>query len=577
MILAWHYANWSHRLLKDASAVVSTIEHVRVAATDPDIPVSAVSFDKKGRWHYTIPSGVSQVRLKVRVVDPTLSSGPPLASVEQTFSVSPLAPSSAGLYGRLHPRVVNTKAVSAGVIDAELDFTFLDVTDLARGLQSLCEVRLPNPTTTAAMLKDFYGGAHYGASTRIYEYTGGRPATWVVVLPPAVRAPRVVDDNRAPISVCIFYRPVDNGYKDIFDVQLHPIFRYIAEGQDPISRFFWLREDAKFFWALGKSPNYGFNFAPPCGYERQVSAQKQVMLACPVPHGDDFGDAVTKVAPLADQLVRAAHARMIDTDGIEPKAPVRRNRIALAGFSYGGGVALEALRLNGPSVSEIYMFDPAHFNDRHVRYLARWLAADTQRKARLVRGEHWPSTEPLARVLGQKPRAAKSRTWSEPPSEDYYFLDTLYCGSLIPPFFAGPRFVSQVGHPASEPLLTLARLNTDLDLEAITVGDPKQMSPRAFNLVAAAVPAAPLPIANVNRYELTLLILRRPAMLPVDSAKSWAALRAIILVDLHLRHQWTAFGGFDVKEKLGDFAALNGNRQPDFSGYLQAAIEDSFL
>jgi hypothetical protein len=573
--LSWHYANWNHVLLKNP-AVRCRVEHAKLNPSDPDIAVGTVVSDGKGRWHYPVPAGVALVRLRVTVADPSATANPPLASVDQTFAVAANATSSAGVYGQWHPRVLSYKAVSAGLWEADLDFTFLDVTDFALSLSTPCEK--PRPLTTAAMLKDFYATNHYGAATRVYEYTAGRPATWVVVLPRSVLVPRRDDDKPAPISVCYFFRPAGPSYKDLSDVQLHPMFRYIAEGQDPRSGFFWLREDAAFYWSLGKSTDFVVHFTPPCSYERQVTeAQKQVILACPLPHGSNFGDAVTSSARLADALVRTAHARAVDDKGIEAKTPVWRNRIALAGFSFGGGVALQALRRNGLHVSEIYLFDPAQYTDAEVKYLARWLAANRQRKARLVRADLWAANEAIARVLGYKPRTAKERTWAEPQSDDYFYLDALYSGSLVPPFFPGPRFVPQSGHRASTPQVAFSQLDTDVDLDAIPIGDPKAMSPRSFMLLAPAVQNASLQMPGVSRYELIPMIFRHARLLPINSTAAWNSLSQVILNDFHYRHQWAALGGFDLREKLGDYEALNGSRQADFRGYLQSAVEDSFL
>lgn len=246
---------------------------------------------------------------------------------------------------RLAVSVVHQKGV---VIQVTLDLLCLDVTEHLR-LRKFFGMDVYDKSTGS-----FTGarGPHYGVEMRVVEFATSAK-TWYVLVPPKART------VEAP-GVLVFYRPRGEPYVDSDQAVGTPglaagFLRYVIDPPQASP------------WHVDARPVV--NQFPFCGLERQVGeCDKPVIFVFPMPDGTSFGNASgANLLPHLDALLRAlattpsAKGGTVLGNGVFK--PVRRGRLGLAGFSFGGAACLTTFKAISGSVDELYLCDPANMKN----------------------------------------------------------------------------------------------------------------------------------------------------------------------------------------------------------------------
>jgi hypothetical protein len=303
---------------------------------------------------FTFPVDAAELRLKVSIdaVDATGGAAKSAATlkVEQKLLINlnqpkphfrPAGP--APFVDKLDPRLSVSALHQGGVVlQVTLDLLCVDVTEHARlhGLAGIVDYDA-NPGHFTGTL-----GPHYGCELRVVELATA-PRTWYVVVPPKAR-------TAAAPGVLVFYRPRGAAYADS-DVALGSLaggfLRYV---QDP-------PKGAPWHVTLPT-----INEFPPCGLERQVGeCDKPVIFVFPMPDAAGFGNASgANLLPHLDAVLRTLATTTSTKGGTVLgnglTAPLRRGRLGLAGFSFGGAACLTTFKAISGSVDELYLCDPAN-------------------------------------------------------------------------------------------------------------------------------------------------------------------------------------------------------------------------
>jgi hypothetical protein len=413
MKLAVSYEHAAHRFLKSLDV------HVSSGSTTLDrAPGSG-----PGHALFDVPeTDGAELEVRLSIPEPPGSGlGHPLLDFKQRLRVTRptgAAPMLTAAGPAWDPRL-RLKGVGK-VVTLYADLRFLDVTDYADA------IGVEGWSTYATGIKTFFSAApHHGVKLRLLEYTGGKPVAWAVAVPPLAAL------AHAETHVCLFFRPSGDPYGTTDDVWIGAsesdtgvaggLIRYLADPQ---------RDDAPWHARLMPPPpapptDLLWDDWPPCGWERQLSeASKRVLLVHPFPHGSDFGVAAKgKVAGLMTALVNTLWATGAVAAGLV--TGLKRGRLAVAGFSYGGSAALATLAKNEKDVDEAYLFDPVPFAE-HKPAVKAWFKPG--RKLRMVGAYGLSGMLDLAAELS----SPDVTVW--PPSMSYWESSAVYRASVsLPP------------------------------------------------------------------------------------------------------------------------------------------------
>lgn len=283
----------------------------------------------------------------------------------------------------LTPSGAESAAGVARVIALDVDLTFLDVTRLVHGCGA------PARTSDSALLPTTLGRTH----VRVYQCLSASAANChlvTVVIPPALRrAPR-----NAQWDALVFFAPKAGDYRSAASFNCYQSARYLLSGLDTSidgSPALWRASD-------GREVPTG---NPACRFAMQLEATgRPVLLVLPVSNGGAFSPFTNRSlthgdrAPsLLDALVTAVYA---DVHGFATEHPPRAGvrRVGIAGFSFGGGAALESFHANKTRVGDVILFDPENLGGS-AHELRAW-ATQPDHRLRLVGGMHLGAMRDLA-------------------------------------------------------------------------------------------------------------------------------------------------------------------------------------
>jgi len=525
ILLGASYENSGHRLLKGM-----TITCKADGAARPEAKGSAAG-DR--RWE--IPDGTKDVELEISVPSP--AGGAPLVSSKQKLGVVAGPPAKLNPSGGWGPRVTHAAGIgvekkAGGAMQLRLDLRFLDVTDYA------------------AKKGATYSPTH-GSRFAVLEYTGGKPACWAVLLPPSIPAKAGPEEP----GVVMFLRPTGKAaYTNTDDLAtgLDSMFpRYV--GDQP-------KVPPEQLGAPDLFPSY-----QECGWERQlVASKKKVILLFPLPHGSDHGAAA---GPTAASLTRSAVIALWDSKKIGDGHAIRPGRLALAGYSHGGKMAMTALGFatNHDLIQEAYLFDPASFPFLKGN-LTTWYAKGGK-TARLIAGgyQHGHMVALLPSLS-----AGTASVWA--PSMDFWFTSAIYHGGLSRR--GGP--IEKLTPAGTTPAADTPSARSGIFLESYKI-DPKDPM-GATKLVVSAQFGKDKKTQTLTgvSHEEAAAILYHTVIPKYGGGKPATAANFATLVgkitanELHggepnrigsIRHEWTVFGGMEV----------GGS----YIGYFQRCLENS--
>lgn len=372
-----------------------------------------------------------------------------LLELEQRFGVegggrlTPVAGAFTGWHPRVRPGAARGARGAGGahapahgaLASLELDLHFLDVTDyfettrpgafreyffLSRGPDG--RVLDPQPET----VQRFEPEKYHGCKLRLMQCTA-TPGVWGVLVPPAIPSAATGAD------MVVFFGPAGDAYTSIDNVGLASLSRYLsskADGtwwgyagrvEDTPWRYFTTINDVELVastptpsnpsplptarphivrLADTRSPRVGWFPWPHCRFDAQLAASgKRAIFAFLVPHGGSFGVAAGAGLP---RLTRSLSAALWGDGVVAPdqRASFTRNKLAIMGYSYGGGEAYGAFVANRNVVDEVWLFDPNHLGTMGSA-LASWIRDTSKdRRLRLVAGYQAAAQLSMARSLG---------------------------------------------------------------------------------------------------------------------------------------------------------------------------------
>jgi hypothetical protein len=382
------YGNTDHRFVKTTK--------VQLTLTGP--PETEAKGSKLGNHIFDISNqsvGNSLVlTIEIPVPPVMVAAGitaPPLLAIKQILEVIRTAqgvvtlqphPTNSGnrFTGGFHPRLEG-HLVSSGaghIFYLDVDNTFLKVNRIA----GVANKGFVDPYLNAKTPIIPGVVTHYGCRLRLYEYTGGKPNLWPVLIPPAVK------EDLKTIHALMFFRPASSKqYDTLENADSTSLMRYLLD-PDPAAPFF---VDSR------KPTKAKIEIVSNCGFERSMSEpNKPVIFISPLPHGSDYGHAGTVLWPkLLKSLMTALWAE--DDIGQKVAQGLVLGRTALGGFSFGGLVVFSALAaalsLQPPAkgkpqpdpLHELYLFDCREFTETDQTNVKKWFAKGGK-KLRMIGG-----------------------------------------------------------------------------------------------------------------------------------------------------------------------------------------------
>ncbi len=272
----------------------------------------------------------------------------------------------------------------ARVIALDVDLTFLDVTRLVHGCGA------PTLHRGSALLPTMIGNS----LVRVYQCLAVSAANChlvTVVVPPALHhAPRA-----SQWDALVFFAPKAGEYRSAASFECFQPARYLLTGFNPD-----LHRPPAQWHTDGNHLRITHN--PSCRFAGQLEASgRKVLLVLPASNGGAFSPFTNRTLTvgdhgpsLLDALVTAVYA---DVHGFATEHPPRAHagRVGIAGFSFGGGAAIESFHANRTHVDDVMLFDPEHLDGRATRELRAW-ATQPDHRLRLVGGMHFRALRDLA-------------------------------------------------------------------------------------------------------------------------------------------------------------------------------------
>jgi pimeloyl-ACP methyl ester carboxylesterase len=401
--------------------------------------------------------------------------------------------------------------------------------------------------------------AHYGAKFFVFEYTGGRPAVWAVVVPPAVKP------DRSTVHALMFFRPVGDQalpYNNIDDATSKSLMRYLL---DPLLGP---------FHAVTVAGVKKLAVVQNCGFERQVSeANKPIVFISPNSHMSDYGDSI---GPKWPKLLRSMMIALWAENAVGQTVAhgLTLGKTAVGGFSFGGQAAFLALQSHPEAIDELYLFDSQGFNAATLR---AWFARGGKKLRMLGGGMHHSEMLALDAAL------SSSSGTAIPETADYWMTDRLYLTAI----FMTSLVSSSLGSPPPRSLSNITGLflngpaskGLGISLQGRAASGkvivPSQDVPGVGGEELAAVLAAYTdcffdPACKKALDKEFAKNKDTPPVIPISSAAEFNRLVSAMVERVKkLRHQWCVVGG---KDSTG-----NTDRGKDFRGFLQLCIEKGNL
>jgi hypothetical protein len=570
------YGHLGHRFVK-----LTTVKLELKGTPEPEQKAS-----KLGTHIFTIAPGFvgSVLTLTIEIPVPAVLidagiTSPPLMSITQILEVVRTSaglvtlrphPTSPGnrFVGGFHPRLSGQSVNSAAghIFYIDVDNTFLKVNRIA-GAANPGFVR-PYLAATTPFLPGV--APHYDCRLTLYEYTGGKPNLWPVLVPPAVKV------DTKTVHALLFFRPASaHQYKSLEDANSGSLMRYLLD-PDPA---------APFFVDTRRPTTAKIEIISNCGFERSISsANKPLIFVSPLPHGSDYGHAGTALWP--DLLKSLITALWAESDiGQSVSQGLLLGRTAAGGFSFGGltvfSMLAAALSLPSPGpgkpqpdpLHELYLFDCREFTDVDQANVKRWFAKGGK-KLRMVGGGLFH-----AKMLALAAQMNASDASVIPSGADDWLTDNLYRAGVSfhkfdPSSAIGPTTGSVsdftglflVGPGAPKGTVLEGR-----DRSSGTVGTQTVANFGSEELTAAAMlyndsfRALPRP-NGLDKEFAKHKPPETPPPVPLDSKANFPRLLTALEGRCKaIRHQWSVVGGRD--------SAAKTDRVATFKGFLQICIE----
>jgi hypothetical protein len=305
---------------------------------------------------FTFPAAATSLRLLVtidavdgagaRAVGATLKLEQKLAldltSKKPTVTPAGPAPFTAALDPRFELLAL---AQGGAVLRATVDLRAMDVTThlrLRKNLGMVVYDKTPGLFVGAL-------GPHYGMELHAIELTT-KPALWFVLVHPKAR-------TTARPGALVFFRPRGAAYANADDAMVRMLGGFTRYMFDPQKNEPWHVHPTS------------IDQFPPCGLERQLGeADRPLVFVFPMPDDGGFGNAsganlLPHLNMVLATLATSPSAASGTALGNGVTEPVRRGRLGLAGFSFGGAACLTTFKANSGSVDELYLMDPANMKD----------------------------------------------------------------------------------------------------------------------------------------------------------------------------------------------------------------------
>jgi hypothetical protein len=467
--------------------------------------------------------------------------------------------------GGFHPRLTGfmQNAGAGHIYHLVVDNAFLDVTALARKANPdyLKDYDAAKPVIATA-------APHYGSRMFLMEYTGGKPALWIVNIPDSVKP------DRKSIHTLLFFRPIGQAPQKYTFIDEPPLLR-----PTPFNRYFLDPPPSGFagpFFVvekIGTTNNKKLTTTQFCGFERQIAESKQpVIFVTPVPHVGDFGDSANaRWATLMPSLVNALWAG--DAIGQSVATGLTVGKKVIAGFSHGAMVAFTALQNVPAAPDELYLFDPARFDAPQLALLTAFIARKG-RKLRMVGGGM--SHDGMIGFAAGK----GADVTVKPTAANYWLTDKLYLAAITmttfePSTVATPRANSiskltglfLVG-PASKGIGTALQGRSKANAEIVSSRDVPNMGAVELATESASYVDCFFDPACKTGLDAEFKKSKPPGapVVPVDTAGEFDRfIEALVKRTKAMRHQWSVAGGEDssgATDRLGTF-----------KGFLQLCIE----
>jgi hypothetical protein len=570
------FKHLNHRFVKTTK--------IKLELTGPPEPEDKTS--KFGTHVFNIaPSFIgNSLKLTIEIPVPPvmLAAGltsPPLMLVQQVLEVVRTAsglptlrphPSSPGnrFVGGLHPRLTSQSVNSGGghIVYIDVDNTFLRVNRIA----GAANTRFTKPYVDAKTPIVPGAVTHYGCRLNLYEYTGGKPNLWPVLVPPTVK------EDLKTVHALIFFRPASSiKYTSMEDADSGSLMRYLLD-PDPA---------APFFVDTRKPSTAKIEIISNCGFERSMSeAKKPVIFVSPLPHGSDYGHAGTDIWPdLMKSLIVALWA---ESDiGQKVAQGLTLGRTAAGGFSFGGLTAFSmlaaalSLKAVGGKVPdplhELYLFDCREFTDTDQSNVKAWFA-NGGKKLRMIGGGLFH-----AKMLALAAQMKSADASVIPAAADDWLSNNLYKSAVSfhkfdPSSSLGPTSGSVsdltglflVGPTAGKPGIVLEgrdRASATVVANHNVFGFGSEEFTAGAMLYNDSFHATPKP-NGLDKEFLKHKPPETPPVVPLDSSATFFRLVTALQGRCKaIRHQWAVVGGQDSAGKT--------DRLGTFKGFLQLCLE----
>lgn len=353
-----------------------------------------------GRHDFEIPDGAARVELlatfqaDLPVIAPEIVETFTLFQAGQNYRVEQdgLIADSAVVFGKeqidftrtVHPLIQTVSAANAisGAAVAELRTEFLDITDHW----------FANAPTRESQL--FAMDNEPGNDFVALAATGSQPPLWFA------HFPKDLDPGRSEVGVMVAFRPHGHyTYSTAFDL------RHFERGLQDLSRYLLSPKDTREV-EIDEAParvEERFPFADTyyplrIGWQQAVlRSGKQMVVFHPWPTGGlQFGDALTSRLPgLIDQMLRFLHGA--GRAGAS-QASLQLGRLGVAGFSAGGGPAVQAMKTNRRRVKEMYLLDPFPFIP-DMPFVIDWAFRTQDFRLRMTGANFWGQCETVRRAI----------------------------------------------------------------------------------------------------------------------------------------------------------------------------------
>jgi hypothetical protein len=593
-----HFDHASHRFLRRTEVTLRAgASEQSLASVQPTGQLGAQRFriDNASEGmlvevHIRVPAPEDMPAEPPEVVAPH----PPLVDITQRFHVE-VAHGAAGQAavrlapdGELHIRLIPSSVASvshgtnAAAVHLRADLDFLDVTRYAVLID---RARARSGTSPRPHIAEEYFGLprqlpvtavppppdHAGVSTRILEYAGLQPATWVAMVPEMTRNAVRSGGPVRRMNAWVFFKPqgMDGTYENTSAVDLSALSRYMR-GADVQTAGLFVNRLAQPGGQLvaGRTVAHRWIQHPRCGWLQQLAhANRNVVLVWPQADDGNFREA--EQAGLTRRLLPSLFRALLDHLNLGGMVEV--GRIGIGGFSFGGSAAFTALGQNRRAVDELYLFDTIG-TGAHIDEVVAWqrepeARPNGGRRVRMFVGQSaGPEYRAIYDQLGASPRVSLSPSTAAFWHDDPAFLDAV---SLRP----DARSFSSVTQRASpnEP-----SADTGVYLAA---DDPSGVRLAAFvggHRVVAEVPQCAPEVATGLVWHAWFVSgpmterdshhLRPPAQWgqPVTTAAELEQAAAFVR-EQHgwVRHQWTVAGG------------VQGGPGAPFVGHLEFCLQNS--